>query len=99
MTPRSLALLVFRLTPIITDSIATADAEANVLNQQLFSRLNARYDLILTQTILHSHEREIYCVRFAIGSTNTTWQDVSDVWSIIDLEGQALLDSLTVNGS
>ena len=79
-----LALLVFRLKHPTESS---TDPVLNLLNQRLSSRLNARYDVFLTQTVLHSLEREVFCIRFAMGGVNTTMEDVNSTWRIIESEG------------
>ena len=80
----SLALLVFRLRPAGRN---LQDAELNLLNQRLHTRLNARYDVFLTQTMLISLEREIFCIRFAMGGINTTMEDVRATWKVVVEEG------------
>lgn len=88
VTEPSLALLVFRLNPSVEH---LTDPELNLLNQQLHTRLNARYDVFLTQTILHGIEREIFCIRFAMGGVNTTMEDVKTTWEVVRLEGEQVL--------
>ncbi len=84
-----MALLVFRLVPSKLKSYT--DAELNLVNQQLSTRLNARYDVILTQTVLHSVEREVFCIRFAMGGVNTSIEDVKATWAVVEAEGAEVL--------
>lgn len=99
VTPPSLSLLVFRLknpsnpesSPIDKTLVPLADPELNLLNQKLHTRLDKRSDVFLTPTMLHSNERDIYCLRFAIGNVRTTWADVEATWSAVVEEGQAVL--------
>jgi aromatic-L-amino-acid/L-tryptophan decarboxylase len=91
VTPPSLALIVVRLHPDRKGQSITSDAELNLLNQRLHNNLSARHDLMLTQTILHSVEREIFCLRIAIGGVHTTWLDVESVWHTIEEEGRKLV--------
>jgi len=91
VAPPSLSLLVFRLVPAGQHDLS--DAELNLLNQQLHNRLSARYDMMLTQTVLHSIEREIFCIRLAAGGVNTRWEDVERVWQIVVEEGTQLLEA------
>jgi hypothetical protein len=79
--------LVFRLKP----EGALTDPELNLLNQRLHTRLDARSDVFLTPTMLHSEERDVYCLRFAIGSLRTTWEDVQKSWSVVVEEGKQVL--------
>ena len=88
MTPPCLALLTFRLIP---PGENLDDDELNLLNQRLNTRLNARYDILLTQTILHGLEEEIFCIRFAMGGINTTMEDVRRTWKIVEMEGEEVL--------
>jgi len=41
--------------------------------------------------MLHSKERDIYCLRFAIGNVRTTWEDVMATWEAVVEEGEAVL--------
>lgn len=68
-----------------------SDAELNLLNTQLHNRLNARSDTFLTQTILHSVEREIFCIRFALGGVRTQMEDVEKIWAAVEQEGKLAL--------
>lgn len=54
-------------------------------------RLNARPEVMLTQTVLKSVESEVYCIRFAIGAQKTTWEDVEEIWHVVEQEGEKLL--------
>jgi aromatic-L-amino-acid decarboxylase len=96
VTPPSLALLVFRLRSSSSSKkdqrlVALTDPELNLLNQKLHTRLDKRSDVFLTPTMLHSNERDIYCLRFAIGNIRTTWEDVQATWDAVVEEGQAVL--------
>lgn len=87
VAPPVLGLLDFRL---VTDPKA-ADPELNALNAELMDRLNARPEVMLTQTVLKSVESEVYCIRFAIGAQKTTWDDVAEIWGVVEQEGEKLL--------
>lgn len=88
----SLSLSVFRLDPVDTTSgerrsrSATADA-LNTLNVQLHKRLSSRSDVWLTQTSLNG----TFCVRLAIGSTNTEEKHIDHVFKLICEESEATL--------
>lgn len=88
VTTPSLALLVFRLKPEPGDF---QDEVLNLLNQRLNDRLVARYDVFVTQTVLHSVEREIFCIRFSMGGLNTTMNDVMTTWRVIEAQGEEVL--------
>lgn len=89
VTPPSLALLVVRLRdPLAPNS---PDEVLNRLNQALYARLDARHDVMLTQTVLKSVESEIHCLRIAMGGVNTTMKDVEEVWEVIESEGRHVL--------
>jgi aromatic-L-amino-acid decarboxylase len=102
VTPRSLTLVVFRLKPQSSaGGKESTDAELNLLNTQFHNRLNARNDTFLTQTILHSVEREIFCIRFALGGWRTKMEDVEKIWAAVEEEGKLALaewDSKTLSG-
>lgn len=89
VTRPSLALLVFRL--VLSDTPKASDAELNLLNQRLSDRLHEKGDVFLTQTMLHSSDREIFCIRLALGSVNTTMRDVEEVWGAVEEEGARVL--------
>ncbi|WRT64926.1 uncharacterized protein IL334_001866 [Kwoniella shivajii] len=91
VTPPSLALLVFRLKPSSSSPEEVSEDELNILNQNLHDRLNSRYDVFLTQTVLHSKEKNIFCIRLAMGGRYTTFQDVKKTWDIIESEGEEVL--------
>jgi aromatic-L-amino-acid decarboxylase len=81
----SLALLVFRYK-----REHRTDPELNLLNQQLVSLLTVRSDVFLTQTMLHSVEGDIFCVRFAMGGVNTTMEDVLATWRVVEESARGL---------
>jgi len=83
-----LSLVVFRLRPKENN---LGDGELNLLNQRLHSQLGSRPDVFLTQTVLHSVEREVYCIRFAMGGLNTSWEDVETIWRVVEREGHEVL--------
>lgn len=95
VTPRSLTLVVFRLTPNASAKGSAPksddDAELNLLNTRFHNRLSARHDTFLTQTILHSEEREVFCIRFAMGGWRTKMEDVEIIWKAVVSEGEAML--------
>jgi aromatic-L-amino-acid decarboxylase len=87
VAPPRLGLLCFRLK-----REGASATELDGLNVELNSRLAARPDVHLTQTILKSEDGgEIFCIRFAIGALRTTKQDVEDVWAEVVKESDALL--------
>ncbi|WVQ84115.1 hypothetical protein IAT38_006260 [Cryptococcus sp. DSM 104549] len=90
VTKPSLALLVFRLAP--APRAGLTDDVLNILNQRLHDQLNARFDVFLTQTILHSKEGNIFCIRFAMGGVHTTFKDVQATWSVVEAEGAKVLE-------
>lgn len=69
-----------------------------MLNTKLNNRLIARYDLFLTQTMLHSTEGDIFCIRFAMGGKATTTEDVEEVWAAVCEEGKVVLDEWREQG-
>lgn len=92
VTPRSLTLVVFRLLPRDAAQKTYTDAELNLLNTQFHNRLAARHDTFLTQTVLHSKEREIFCIRFAVGGWRTSLEDVETIWRAVEQEGERMLE-------
>jgi aromatic-L-amino-acid decarboxylase len=97
VTPRSLTLVVFRLDPKSNSGPGLSDAELNLLNTQLHNRLNARPDTFLTQTVLHSIEKEIFCIRIALGGWRTKMEDVEQVWRAVEEEGRITLEEWKKN--
>ncbi|KAL1405947.1 hypothetical protein Q8F55_007629 [Vanrija albida] len=88
VAPPSLSLLDFRLVPANTSH---TEAELNDLNRDLHARLVMHPDVHLTQTLLKSVESEIFCIRFAMGQSRTTLDDVKTVWAIVEAEAARLL--------
>jgi hypothetical protein len=68
-----------------------SDAELNLLNTKFHNRLNARSDTFLTQTVLHSIETEVFCIRIALGGWRTQMADVEKIWEAVEEEGRATL--------
>ena len=71
-----------------------SDPELNLLNTKFHNRLSARADTFLTQTILHSTETEIFCIRIALGGCRTQMADVEKIWAAVEEEGRATLAEL-----
>lgn len=88
VTKPSLSLLVFRLKKA---GESLTDPELDLLNQKLHTRLDVRSDVFLTPTMLHSKERDLYCLRFAMGGLRTTWEDVMKTWQAVEEEGAKVL--------
>lgn len=91
MTPPSLALIVIRLIDAEADK--RDDAELNLLNTKLHSQLSIRSDVMITQTMLHSVEGDIFCLRLAFGGLRTTYEDVLAVWEVVYEEGRKCLEA------
>lgn len=72
-------------------SAILSDAELNLLNTRFHNRLSARHDTFLTQTVLHSEESEVFCIRFAMGGWRTKLEDVETIWKAVIEEGEAML--------
>lgn len=76
----------------------------NELTKSLYSRLSARSDILLTQTVLNG----VFCIRFAVGSERTRVEDINKAVGVMVEEAEVVirewsknvdLDStLTVNG-
>ncbi|KAK6903875.1 hypothetical protein I203_107385 [Kwoniella mangroviensis CBS 8507] len=95
VTTPNLSLLVFRLhLKDPKDNREVDDDKLNLLNQKLHQKLDSRYDIFLTQTVLHSKERNIFCIRLAMGGVNTTFEDVKRAWEIVELEGDTVLQEV-----
>lgn len=94
VAPPVLGLLDFRL---VTEPKAD-DADLNALNAELMDRLNAHPEVMLTQTVLKSVESEVYCIRFAIGAQKTTWDDVEEIWRVVERDADALLQEWESKG-
>ena len=67
------------------------DAELDLLNQRLHTRLDLRSDVFLTPAVLKSETRKFYCLRFAMGGLNTRSEDVKCTWAIVEEEGAKVL--------
>ncbi|KAF9453963.1 hypothetical protein P691DRAFT_526375 [Macrolepiota fuliginosa MF-IS2] len=60
----------------------------NLVNQAFFSRLSSRNDILLTQTVLNG----IFCVRFVVGSEQTTINDVYNAYEILVKEAEGAIE-------
>lgn len=91
VTPRSLALLVFRLRPSSGDH--TPD-QLNDLNKRLQALIHAEQDFNMTQTVLPGDEGQpsIECMRFAMGGLRTTEEDALHAWEIVERLGDSIID-------
>jgi len=76
VTPPSLSLSVFRITPGAIPGLG-AD-KLNALNELYYRRLNERNELMLTQTELNG----VYCIRFAVGAQRTERNHVEAAFDI-----------------
>ncbi|KAJ7647540.1 pyridoxal phosphate-dependent transferase [Roridomyces roridus] len=85
VTPPSLALTVFRVVPSKHSDVDVA--ALNTLNAEFHSRLTARTDLVLTQTVLNG----IFCVRLAVGAQRTTETHIRSAFDAINEEARAAL--------
>jgi aromatic-L-amino-acid/L-tryptophan decarboxylase len=73
LVPRSLTLLTFRWKP----EGMTNEAALDAFNEKLVHAVNDDGRLYLTQT----HTKGHYAIRFVIGQTNTTRDDVMSAWA------------------
>ncbi|KAH9072142.1 pyridoxal phosphate-dependent transferase [Lactarius deliciosus] len=84
VTPPSFALTVFRLLPRSATAAGELDS-VNALNRDFYSGLQTRSSLVLTQTLIG----EVFCVRFAVGSSRTEQSDIEDAWGVIKETGES----------
>lgn len=101
VTTPSLALLVVCVGKSLPEN--TLPAERDLLNANLNVRLNARYDVFLSPTMLPATDGNIFCTRIALGGKATTIKDVEEVWDVIEEEGAEVLkewkgESILVGG-
>ncbi|KAF9268742.1 PLP-dependent transferase, partial [Marasmius fiardii PR-910] len=91
VVPPSFSLTVFRLIPKPQkpDEPPVPEETLNELNQLLYGRLNARKDIILTQTSLNGTS----CIRFAVGSIYTEEEHVKQAFNVITQEANRTLEA------
>ncbi|KIM41616.1 hypothetical protein M413DRAFT_445591 [Hebeloma cylindrosporum] len=89
VTRPSLALAVFRVVPKREgeNQVTFSTESLNNLNRDVFARLSARRDIMLTQTSLNG----IFCIRFAVGATRTNEGHIQDAYNIIVEEAKSAL--------
>ena len=69
---------------------ATFSTESlNNLNRDVFARLSARRDIMLTQTSLNG----IFCIRFAVGATRTNEGHIQGAYNTIIEEAKSALET------
>lgn len=86
VTPPSLALTVFRLEPRLSSPVPLE--KLNELNRAFYARVSARSDIAFTQTDLGG----TFCIRMAVGASQTTEDHVKRAYEILCLEGEAALE-------
>jgi len=93
VTPRSLALLVFRLRPV---SGKHTPEELNVLNKRLQALVHAEQDFNMTQTVLpgEAGQPTIDCMRFAMGGLRTTEEDALQAWEVVERLGSSIINEV-----
>ncbi|CAL1713657.1 unnamed protein product [Somion occarium] len=93
VTEPSFALSVFRVLPSgdSEGSQAVTLELVNELNRSFYSRLSARPDIMLTQTMING----VFCIRFAVGATRTKKEHIDKAWSIIQEEAVAAVQDWT----
>ena len=91
VTRPSLALSVFRVVPKPRDANQAAFSvdSLNNLNRDVFARLSARRDIMLTQTSLNG----IFCIRFAVGATRTNEGHIQGAYNTIIEEATSALEA------
>ncbi|KAL0577748.1 hypothetical protein V5O48_004242 [Marasmius crinis-equi] len=91
VTPPSFSLSVFRLVPKpqAPDGPLASEQTLNELNQLFYGRINARKDIMLTQTKLN----ETFCIRFATGSRYTEEEHVEKAFNILTQEANLTLEA------
>jgi aromatic-L-amino-acid decarboxylase len=91
LTPRSLALLVFRLRPSSGNHKAE---QLNEMNKRLQELVHAEQDFNMTQTVLPGEEGQptIDCMRFAMGGLRTTEADALQAWNIVERLGEIIIN-------
>ncbi|KAJ8076911.1 hypothetical protein PM082_001334 [Marasmius tenuissimus] len=91
VAPPAFSLTVFRLDPkpqTPSDSIAS-EQTLNELNQIFYGRINARKDIILTQTKLN----DTFCIRFAVGSRYTEEEHIKQAFDVLTQEANLTLEA------
>ena len=91
VAPPSFSLTVFRLVPKpqTPDDPIASEQTLNELNQIFYGRINARRDIILTQTKLN----DMFCIRFAVGSRYTEEEHVKHAFDILTQEANLALEA------
>lgn len=67
----------------------------NTLNQTFYSRLSARNDILLTQTVLNG----VFCIRFVVGSERTTVDDIHRAADILVQEAKGVIEDWKVKNA
>ncbi|KAK2464196.1 hypothetical protein APHAL10511_003653 [Amanita phalloides] len=86
VTNPSLALSVFRLNPTVT-AAKLSPTELNNLNRAFYERISARYDILLTQTVLDG----VVCIRFAVGAYRTEEKHIDMAFMLLQEEGHVVI--------
>ncbi|XP_006460873.1 hypothetical protein AGABI2DRAFT_185212 [Agaricus bisporus var. bisporus H97] len=100
VTAPSLSLSVVRISPAALSPSSSPSNSTdlitqdfmNTLNQTFYSRLSARNDIFLTQTILNG----AFCIRFSIGAELTTEDDICRAVDTLIEEAKNVVEELRV---
>ncbi|KAK0194309.1 pyridoxal phosphate-dependent transferase [Armillaria mellea] len=86
LVPPSLGLTVFRVKP--TSQHRDNLESLNALNTAFFSRLSARDDIYLTQTLLDG----VVCIRLVVGAVQTEESHIRNAFNIVVKEATLAID-------
>lgn len=91
VTEPSFSLTVFRLEPSLAPKLSKfiTPQSLNDLNREFYSRISARVDILLTQTVING----IVCIRFAVGAPRTEERHVDQAWAILQREAEASISA------
>jgi aromatic-L-amino-acid decarboxylase len=81
-----LAISVFRLNPLATTNHPEEHSldSLNTLNKIFYTRISARREISLTQTVLNG----VFCIRLVVGGMKTTKEHISQAYRLLMEEGK-----------
>jgi len=77
---------VFRMGPSSESPLSSQDE----LTRKLYSRVSARKDILLTQTVLQG----VFCIRFAVGARRTEKEHIDAAYDLLCEEAEHVLADL-----
>ena len=92
VSPSFFAITVFHMKERVDSDGVVFSSDA--LTRKLYEQINARKDILLTQTILNG----VFCIRLAVGAERTETRHIDAAFKLISDEAHRAITELSVIG-